>query len=56
MTDILDLTPEHHAAYKALVTRIVVNLDARLAARKLLRGDRQRAALKGVETKRRKAA
>lgn len=39
---VLDLTADHIAAY----------IDARLAARKLLREDRQRAARKGVETRR----
>jgi hypothetical protein len=38
----LDLTSDMAAAY----------IDARLAARKMLREDRQRAARKGVETRR----
>lgn len=41
--NVLDLTIDMAAAY----------IDQRLAARKLLREDRQRAARKGVETKRR---
>jgi hypothetical protein len=40
--NVLELTTDHIAAY----------IDARLAARKLLREDRQRAARKGVETRR----
>jgi hypothetical protein len=43
----LDLTPAMHIAYLADL------LDRKLAARKLLRSDRQAAARRGVETKRR---
>lgn len=42
MTEALDLTTDMAAAY----------IDARLAARRMLREDRQRAARRGVETKR----
>lgn len=53
MTKILELTREHATAYLALRADLDAQIGRRLAARRELRPARQRAARRGVETKRR---